>query len=61
MWRTVRNAVFAGQVSLTACALMPGVAQPAKGAMLLASFWFWGVLIGSLLYEKRCGGDPVAG
>ena len=42
MWRTVRNAAFAGQVSLTACALMPGVAQPAKGAMLLASFWFWG-------------------
>lgn len=60
MWRTVRNAALAGQVSLLACSLMPGVAQPAKGAMLLASFWFWGVRIGSLLYGKRLGGDPVA-
>lgn len=52
---------LAAQMALTAASLMPGVAQPAKGAMLLASFWCWGVCLGSLLYEKRCGGDPVAG
>lgn len=53
MWRTVRNAALAGQVSLLACALMPGVAQPAKGAMLLASFWCWGVQVGAYLHDRR--------
>ncbi|WP_276869206.1 hypothetical protein [Enorma massiliensis] len=59
MWRTVRNAAFAGQVSLLACALMPGVAQPAKGAMLLASFWFWGVQVGAVVYGSGRGKDVV--
>lgn len=53
MWRTVRNAALAGQVSLLACSLMPGVAQPAKGAMLLASFFCCGVVLGSTAYAKR--------
>mgnify|MGYP000517958728 CR=1 FL=1 len=53
MWRTVRNAAFAGQVSLTACILIPGVAQPARGAMLLASFFCLGVVLGSTAYAKR--------
>lgn len=59
MWRTVRNAAFAGQVSLLACALMPGVAQPAKGAMLLASFWCWGVQVGAVVYGSGRGKDVV--
>ena len=56
----VRPVSFAAQAALVAAALMPGVEQPAKGAMLLASFWFWGVRIGSLLYGKRRGGESAA-
>lgn len=38
---------------------MPGVAQPAKGAMLLASFWFWGVQVGAVVYGSGRGKDVV--
>lgn len=61
MCRCVRPVLLAVQAALTAAALMPGVAQPAKGAMLLASFWFWGVQIGSFLYGRKRGGGSAAG
>lgn len=57
----VQPVSLAAQAALAAAALMPGVGQPAKGALLLASFWFWGVRIGSLLYGRRLGGESAAG
>lgn len=53
----IRTAALAGQIAFLACAYLPGVAQPAKGVMLLASFWLCGVQLGALLYEKKHGGD----
>lgn len=38
---------------------MPGVAQPAKGAMLLASFWMLGAHIGAVVYGSGRGKDVV--
>lgn len=53
----VRTAALARQIAFLVCAYLPGVAQPAKGAMLLASFWLFGVQVGALLYDRRYGGD----
>ena len=50
MVRVVRNIALAGQVLFVVCACMPGMEQPAKGAMFLISFWFFGMNIGSCLF-----------
>lgn len=52
----VSGIAFAGQLLLLACAHMPGVAEPARGAMLLISMWFFGMNAGALLFgvcERR--------
>ena len=46
----VRNIALAGQVLLLACAHMPGVGEPARGAMLLISLWFFGMNAGAWLF-----------
>lgn len=56
----VRTAALAGQIAFLVCAYLPGAAQPAKGAMLLASFLLCGVQLGAYLYDKKHGGDRVA-
>lgn len=49
----VRNIALAGQVLLLACAHMPGVGEPARGAMLLISLWFFGMNAGAWMYGAR--------
>ncbi len=56
----IRTAALAWQVAFLACAYLPGVVQPAKGALLLVVFWLGGVQLGALLYDKKHGGDSVA-
>lgn len=34
------------QVAFLACSYMPGVSQPAEGALLLISLWFFGLNVG---------------
>ena len=48
---TVLQIVFLGSY-------MPGVSQPAKGALLLISLWFFGLNVGTAWCKKRIeGGD----
>lgn len=44
------------QISLLACAYLPGVTQPARGAFLLMSFWCFGGMVGSRLAARKRGG-----
>lgn len=50
------GAFVIAQTLLLACAYLPGVAQPARGAFLLISFWCFGGMVGSRLAARR-GGD----
>lgn len=43
------------QIVLLAFAYMPGVAEPARGALLLMSFWCFGAALGARLAGR--GGD----
>ncbi len=43
------------QVAFLACAYLPGVTHPARGALLLVSFWCFGCFAGTCL--ARRGGD----
>ena len=44
------------QVIFLACAYMPGVSQPAKGALLLISLWFFGLNVGVACCKKYLEG-----
>lgn len=44
--------VLALQLLFLACSYMPGVSQPAKGAMMLISLWFFGLNVGIALGRK---------
>lgn len=50
------TAFSVAQLALLAFALMPGVAEPARGAFLLMSFWCFGASLGARFARKR-GGD----
>ena len=43
----VQGVAIAGQLLLLACAYMPGVEEPARGAMLLISFCLYGLNLGA--------------
>ena len=46
------------QVVFLVCSYIPGVSQPAKGALLLISLWFFGLNVGVAWCKKRIeGGD----
>lgn len=40
------------QVALLACAYLPGVSEPARGAFLLMSFWCFGASLGARFARK---------
>lgn len=46
----VRIIALAGQLLFLACAYMPGVGEPARGALLLISLWFFGMNAGAWLF-----------
>ena len=49
----IKGSALALQILFLACAYMPGVQQPASGALLLISLWFWGFGIGARRCVKR--------
>lgn len=54
----VQTIALVGQVACLVASW--GMPQPAKGAFLLASFWFFGANIGAAIYKHKHGGDSVA-
>lgn len=44
------------QVIFFACAYMPGMSQPAKGALLLISLWLFGLNVGIASGKKTLEG-----
>lgn len=40
------------QLTLLACAYMPGVSEPARGAILLMSVWCFGASLGARFVRK---------
>ena len=49
----MNGALLALQVLFLACAYMPGVAQPARGALLLMSLFAFGMNAGIALCKAR--------
>lgn len=49
------GALVLAQLASLAAAYAPAVPQPARGALLLASFWFLGAAVGSCLAMR--GGE----
>lgn len=46
------TAFSVAQLTLLACAYMPGVSEPARGAILLMSLWCFGASLGARFARK---------
>ena len=55
----IRVALLGLQILFLGCAYMPGVEQPARGALMLISLWFFGVNTGLAWCARQFlkGGD----
>lgn len=55
-WQVTSAAFVLAQALLFVFSCMTGVSQPARGALLLISFWCFGGLLGSMLAERKRDG-----
>lgn len=55
----IATAFLIGQLALLGAAHMPGVAEPARGALLLSSLSCFGGYVGSLLAARAVRGKAV--
>ena len=50
-------ALAVAQIAILACAFMPGVTEPARGALLLMSLWCFGASVGARVAGRWKGGE----
>lgn len=55
----IATAFLIGQLALLGAACMPGVAEPARGALFLSSLSCFGGYVGSLLAERASRGEAM--
>lgn len=53
----IQEIALTAQLACIALANVPGVSRPVEGALLLGSFWFLGVNVGSWASSTRFGAN----